>query len=219
MDEPGLHHRWDRLCARVGAFASASEADLTFETILTLYAHPPRSYHTLEHVAACLHAFDQVALLAEDKDATEFALWLHDAVFIAERPDNERRSADAAGMIAGLLGCSPPFTQRVRELILATKHDDHEPIGDAALVADLDLADLGADPDIYAAYREAIDREYGFASREHFLRGRTAFLHRMLDRDDIYATAWFRSQREATARRNLNDELRAREAELDRLAG
>ena len=202
-----MHDRWDRLCARVGAFGSASEADLTYEMISTLYANPSRAYHNLEHIAWCLRAFDEVARLAEHPDACEFALWLHDCVFIPERPDNEARSAEAAAMIAGLLGCDGVFISQVRELILVTKHDSCPVDPDSALVSDVDLAVLGGSEEEYAQYSASIRAEFSFAPEEMFARGRMAFLHRMLDREEIYSTAWYRSTLEKRARANMQREL------------
>jgi len=202
-----LRHRWDRLCERVGAFKTAEESDLTFEMLLTLYAHPARAYHNLDHIEQLLGVFDGAAMLADDRDALEFAIYLHDCVFFPERPDNESRSADAAAMIAGLLGCPPEFTSRVRDLIGATRHDSAPPRGDASLLADIDLSILAADWDTYSAYRAAIRQEFEFADDAMFRDGRAAFLRRMLDRRSIYSTQWFGRELEQKARHNLHREL------------
>jgi predicted metal-dependent HD superfamily phosphohydrolase len=215
MDHPALHPRWNALCERIGAFKTAEESGLTFDMLRTLYAHPPRAYHNLEHIAQVLAAFDAVRLLAEDRDLAEFALWLHDCVYFAERPDNEERSADAAAMIAGLLGCPAGFADRARDCIMATRHSTPPGRGDAALVADLDLSVLAAPRPEYDAYRRAIRAEFAFADDESFRRGRTAFLHRMLDKDHIFATPHFRKSAEWAARANLGREL----DELERGAG
>lgn len=208
-----LHDRWNALCERVGAFKKAEESDLTFDMLRTLYTHPVRAYHNLEHIAQVLSVFDSARLLAEDKDVVEFALWLHDCVYFAERADNEERSADAAGMIAGLLGCHPEFAARARECIMVTRHSNPPGKGDTALVADIDLSILGAGAAEYDAYRKAIRREFAFASDEQFVAGRTAFVHRMLDKERIYATPHFRAEMEDRARENLREELRELEGE------
>ncbi len=94
MSDSPLHPRWNALCLRVGAFKNAQETELTFDMVKTLYTHPPRAYHNLAHIEQVLSEFDQVFRLADDRDAVEMALWLHDCVDIAARPDNEERSAD-----------------------------------------------------------------------------------------------------------------------------
>lgn len=200
------HQRWDRLCERVGAFKRAEESDLTFDMLATLYAHPVRAYHTLEHIAQVLGVFDTIPRLASDRDAVEMALWLHDCVYFAEREDNEERSADAAGMIAGLLGCSPEFTMAVRGLIAVTRHSRPPARGDQSLVADLDLSILSATGPEYDAYSRAIRREFAFADDEAYRVGRLGWIERMLGRTSIYATAWFVQQGEDAARANLERE-------------
>ncbi|MEM1424452.1 MAG: N-methyl-D-aspartate receptor NMDAR2C subunit [Planctomycetota bacterium] len=202
-----LQQRWDGLCERVGAFATVEESEMTFELVRTMYEHPPRTYHTLEHIAHCLRVFDRVTMLADHPDALEFALWLHDAVYIPERHDNEARSADGAGMIAGLLGCPPDFAEEVRSLVLVTKHDSCPVGGDAALVADIDLAILGAEPDAYEQYRRQIRNEFVFADEEQYRQGRAAALHKFLDRPHIYANPYIRGVLEQQAIENLQTEL------------
>lgn len=205
-----MRDRWAQLCGRVGAFRSVEEADLTYETVRTLYASPERAYHNLSHVESCLKIFDRVRLLVDDKDAVEFALWMHDSVYNAERPDNEARSADAAGMVAGLLGCTPMFVSTVRSLIEVTRHHVTPGRGDESVVADIDLAILGAEAVEYEEYRRAIRQEFSFATDEQFVIGRMAFLERMLDRRTIFWTPLFQSDYEWRARENM-------ESELDRL--
>jgi predicted metal-dependent HD superfamily phosphohydrolase len=203
-----LHDRWNALCPRVGAFASAQEADMSFDMLVHLYTHPPRHYHNLEHVAQVLSVFDEVRGLASDRLCVEFALWLHDCVYVAERPDNEDRSTDAAVMVAGLLGAPREFVESVRIGIAVTRHSKYPPpTGDPALIADLDLSILAADEPTYDAYRLAIRREFGFADDPTFIQGRIAFIHRILDRESIFATRLFRKEREPVARSNLEREL------------
>jgi predicted metal-dependent HD superfamily phosphohydrolase len=204
-----LRAKWLDLCRRVCTHDDVEgDGALTFGMIETLYAHPERAYHNLGHVDVCLGVFEGVRLLAEDREAVEFALWMHDCVFDAARPDNEARSADASGMLAALLGARPGFAERVRELIMVTRHDRTPRGGDEAVISDVDLSILGATPDAYAEYRRAIRAEFAFASEEQFAHGRHAFLGRMLDRDRIYATGLFRDELEARARENMDREMR-----------
>lgn len=204
---PDLRHRWEQLCERVGAFKHAHESDLTFEMLTTMYGHPVRAYHNLDHIRQCLETYDSVRGLAEARDEVEFAIWLHDCVFFAERSDNEERSADAAAMIAGLLGCSPDFTRTVRELIGVTRHHDEPARGDPALVADIDLSILGQPTAVYDAYRRAIHDEYAWAGQDLFKQGRMAFLQRMLDKRHIYSTKLFQQDLESRSRDNIQREL------------
>ncbi len=205
----GLHDRWEALSSRVGAFASSEQAEMTFEMVWSMYAHPPRAYHSLEHIADCLDVYDRVLLLAEERDALEFSIWLHDCIFFPERHDNEARSADAAGMIAGLLGCAPPFIEKVRELVMVTKHDSCPVGGDAALISDIDLAILAAPAERYDRYRLQVREEFAFAPDDMFYAGRRVVLERLLDRSFVYATPYVRSELEEAAQQNLERELDA----------
>ncbi len=207
MSPSPLHDRWNALCERVGVFKSAHESDVAFEMLSTLYANPPRKYHTLEHIAQVLGAFDDAKMLAGDRDVVEFAIWLHDCVYFAERPDNEERSADAAGMIAGLLGCGAEFLAQVRPCIMATRHSAVPEKGDASLVADLDLTILGSSREEYDRYAAAIRAEFAFAPDEQYVPGRIAFLQRMVDKDRIFHTPHFFARMERGARENLNREM------------
>jgi predicted metal-dependent HD superfamily phosphohydrolase len=110
-------------------------------------------------------------------------------------------------MIAGLLGCPADLTSRVRDLIFATKHADAPARGDTALIADIDLSILAAQQTDYDAYRAAIRQEFDFADDDQFRQGRAAFLERMLDRDTIFSTQWFRREMEQPARDNMQREL------------
>jgi predicted metal-dependent HD superfamily phosphohydrolase len=166
-----------------------------------------RAYHNLDHIAQCLGVYDSVRGLAEERDAVEFALWMHDCVFFAERSDNEERSADAAAMIAGLLGCAPEFTRAVRGLIMVTRHHEEPGRGDPALVADIDLSILGSGAAEYDGYCRAIREEFSFAGEEPFRQGRGAFLSRMLEKERVYATGYFRKELEERARENMRREL------------
>lgn len=207
MSAQSLHDRWHALCTRIGAFKSAHESDITFDMLTYMYAHPVRAYHNLEHIGQVLGVYDQAFRLAEDRDLVEFSLWMHDCVYIAERPDNEERSADAAAMIAGLVGAPVGFAERVRTCIMATRHSSQPAPGDASLVADVDLSILSSTAGEYDQYRRQIRREFGFAADDLFVQGRIAFVHRMLGKDAIFATRLFRQTREEAARENLEREL------------
>lgn len=207
-----LHDRWEALCGRIGAFERAAHADLTFELIETLYATPPRAYHNLDHVRASLVVFDGVRRLADEPDVVEFALWMHDCIYEADKDNNEARSAETAGMIGGLLGCSAEFVLRARGLILSTHHSQPPRGGDEALIADIDLAVLGSEASVYDAYARGIRAEYGFLGEQHFNGGRAAFLEGMLGRKSIYTTAYFRSHFERAARGNMEREFEGLQA-------
>ena len=160
-------------------------------------------YHVLDHVLACLDELGRSRDLAADADAVRAALWFHDAVWEPGRPDNEEASASLAD--AALSAAHVPGARRlaVRALVLATRHDRPAGDPDARLIADIDLAILGADPDDYDHYERAVRREYGQWSDAAFAAGRAAFAAGMLAQPRIYATERYFRRLEAAARANL----------------
>jgi predicted metal-dependent HD superfamily phosphohydrolase len=201
-----VRERWTQLCGRIGR---GGDAGTLFLLLQALYAHPPRAYHSLDHIGACLGLVDEVRALAAAPDEVEFALWLHDGVYEPMAKDNEARSAAVAAVFARDLQCPRGFSERVAALIDATRHTGAPPSGDAALVADVDMAVLGSDPPAYDAYAGAIRREYAAASDPGYRRGRAAFLEALLGRPAIYHLPPLRSRFEAAARGNLSREIRA----------
>lgn len=202
-----LQLQWLALCARLSPRSDIAPAELLWHMTEALYAHPPRTYHTLAHVAAVLEILSQFTSLAANSDEVEFALFLHDAIYIPGRTDNEARSADAAAMFLRKLACDDAVTQRICGLILATAHGQERLNGDAALIADIDMAILAAPPDAYDHYAASIAAEYAFAGPERYRAGRRAFLEEQLARSSLFSTEAFRSRYEAPARQNIAREL------------
>lgn len=164
-----------------------------------------RHYHTLDHLDACLREFDAARELAVRAGEVELALWLHDAVYRSWRSDNE---AQSAALAADLLRAAPMETvERIRRMILDTRHGDEELAGDTALVADVDLSILGQPPAVYAGFQRAIRREYWWVPRARYVAGRSAVLRGVLDRSTIYQHDFFHDRYERQARANVVAEL------------
>lgn len=137
------------------------------------------------------------------RDEVALALWCHDAVYDPRAHDNEEKSAALALAAAAGLGLASDLGARVAALVLATRHDATPATAPAQLMADLDLAILGADAAAFAAYDAAIRAEYACVADAAFRAGRAAVLRAFLARPAIYATAWGRQRWEASARANL----------------
>ena len=204
--KPGARsaERWRRLGERL---ASPPERPIPFPEIVSLYDDPPRTYHNLAHIVACLDVFDDVAALADAPDLVEFAIWLHDARYAPGSSTNELESARLAETMLNRMNTEPAAIARIGELILATRHRPEALIGDAALIADVDLAILGATCAEYAAYAEAIRAEYREVPDAVYRNGRILVLQGFLERPRIYRTDWFHSQYDAAARTNLSREI------------
>ncbi|TIV07105.1 MAG: hypothetical protein E5W00_16425, partial [Mesorhizobium sp.] len=81
-----------------------------------------------------------------------------------------------------------------------------------ALFLDMDLAILGATPDAFDAYEQAVRREYGWVQEPMWRAGRSAVLTSFLARPHIFHTEEFRQRFEPQARQNMARSLKALEA-------
>lgn len=201
-----LRESWDRTWA---VLALAPEPGL-YERLLGCYQEPHRHYHTVEHLCECLGHWQTVMDVAEQPGEVELALWFHDAVYARGRDDNERQSARWAEQVLRAAGAAAPVVERVSALVMATRHAAVPDSPDAALLVDIDLAILGADPERYARYEQQVREEYAWVPAWLFRRKRRALLRAFLGRPSIYSTAHFRALLEARARDNLRLALGAR---------
>jgi len=96
---------------------------------------------------------------------------------------------------------------RIADLILATKGHAAATSADMALMIDIDLAILGANPPRFADYEHQIREEYHWVPGLLFRRKRRQFVAALLARPRIYHTDFFRARLEAAARRNLQTSL------------
>jgi len=191
---------WRRMWSGLGA---AGDGRALFEALVQRYDEPHRRYHTLQHLRECLDAFEAVAPLAERPAEVAAALWFHDAVHDIGRADNEERSARWAQEALAAAGSAPDAAARVAALVRATRHAALPALPDERLVADIDLAILGAAPRRFAQYERQVRAEYAAVPEETFRHRRRAILQAFLDRPHLYGTAHFRQALEARARDNL----------------
>lgn len=161
------------------------------------YQEPHRNYHSLEHIAAMLHAGRHWAL----DDAQIAAIWFHDAIYDPRAHDNEDRSAALAGERLRTAGWPAAEVERVQQIVLDTKH--HRPSArGAAEVLDLDLMSLASPWPEFARNTARIREEYAHVADADFAAGRRAFFAAMLQRERLFwssrGAAW-----EAPARANI----------------
>ena len=192
--------RWGSLWQRLGA---KGDPGPVLAEIERRYSEPGRHYHTLTHLEACLDTFESVRSLCERPDEAELALWLHDLIWTPLGTDNEVRSAAWAEACCRQSGLTPDIGDRVARLILATRHDGTPLSGDAAVVADVDLAILGASPEAFERYESAIRAEYAGVPEVEFRAGRARVLGSFLDRRAIFTTPVMHEALERRARANL----------------
>ena len=182
-----------------------------FSDLARRYGEPDRHYHTHRHIADCLTKLDAHRALARHPAEVEIALFFHDAIYDPRRADNEERSADWAASYLAREGLDASAVQRVRSLVLATRHDAHASDDDQRLLVDIDLSILGAPERAFDDYDRQIAREFAWLPAEQYRSGRAAVLRGFLARPRIFATPPFFAAYEASARRNLSRALSALE--------
>jgi predicted metal-dependent HD superfamily phosphohydrolase len=199
MDSPRLSlEAWSALWTRLHA---RSDPRPLHAAVLDRYSEPHRAYHTGEHIARTLTLFDGARAHLTEPDEAELAVWLHDLVYDPRAADNEERSAEIAARWLAEGGVEAARADRVRVLILATRHAAL-PEGDARYVVDADLTILGAEPADFDRYEGQVRREYAFRSDAEWRAGRVRILRAFLDRPRIYLTPEF-ARFEKPARDNL----------------
>ncbi|TPJ48406.1 hypothetical protein [Mesorhizobium sp. B2-7-1] len=182
--------------------------------LAALYQAADRHYHSLAHIEAMLALASEYRRLLDDPQAVEAAIWFHDAIYDSRAKDNEAKSAELAEKsLAGRV--DPHRLARIAALINATATHQLPPfrdahaLNDAALLLDMDLAILGAEPAAFDAYEKAVRLEYGWVEEPMWRAGRSAVLQNFLARQHIFYTTEFRDRFEARARENLNRSLQA----------
>ncbi|RWB02584.1 hypothetical protein [Mesorhizobium sp.] len=178
------------------------------------YEAEGRHYHKLGHIEAMLALANDYKASLHDPKAVEAAIWFHDAIYDSRAKDNEARSAVLAEKkLAGRTDAQR--LGRITAMISATathelpQFDNENAARDAALFLDMDLAILGAPPDAFDDYEQAVRREYGWVEEPMWRAGRSAVLKGFLARPHIFHTEEFRQRFEAQARQNMARSLEA----------
>ena len=197
--------RWNGLMQSLGL--PASEA--TFHALDAAYRESHRHYHTTQHIDDCLAQFDLLRSQADHPDSIELALWFHDAIYLPYKGGNEEKSAEWAARFLEEAGADEGTIARVRDLILATRHEVVATDGDTAILIDIDLSILGADRSRYDAFEKDVRAEYRWVPRLLYRRERRKILESFLQRERIFMTDDFHHRYESTARENIGGAIRA----------
>jgi predicted metal-dependent HD superfamily phosphohydrolase len=198
--DPLLVRSWQRAWQGLGA---SGEGLGLRDELLAAWAQPQRHYHSLRHLRDCIALLDSSLALAGQPAEVEIALWFHDAVYDPKAADNEQRSADWADAALARAGVDTEARERIRDLVMATRHAA-EPAGrDQQLLVDIDLAILGAERERFDEYEVEVREEYAWVPAPVFRHERGRILRQFLARPAIYSTPAFAGRLEAQARANL----------------
>lgn len=183
--------------------------DGLYAELVAHYAAAERHYHSMRHLDECFARLAESRHLAEHPHEIALALWFHDAIYDIRGHDNEERSAAWAEEVALAAGLQADVAARIRELIVATKHDALPGSNDGRLLVDIDLAILGAAEERFDEYERQVRQEYAWAPEPLFRQKRREILEAFLARPRIFNTDYFRSKYEAQARANLERSIGA----------
>jgi predicted metal-dependent HD superfamily phosphohydrolase len=194
-------------CAEAFAWLDQSDAG---KDVLKHYLGPQRQYHNLLHITEMkehlLAAEAEGVPIADGLAAAVFVYW-HDAIYITQAPHTSNEKSSAQMCKFALTTLVHPFSiNRACEAILATishQPPDAKLSPDAPLLLDCDLAILGATPERFAEYDDAIRREYWHVPERLFREKRREVLKGFYEREHIYFTPWARQRWDAQARINL----------------
>lgn len=137
------------------------------------------------HIERCLAQFDTLKSLAERPDLVELALWHHDVIYDTTARDNEVRSGEFARNLLQQAGIGS-VANEVIEMIMATTHQEVPPVGDAAMVSDIDLSILVADQLEYDAYALEVRQEYSWVPEEAFRAARLKVLDSIFSEGTLF---------------------------------
>lgn len=186
------------------------------------YATTPRAYHHWGHVQEVLrhHASVDQGPGWQHPQEVALAVLYHDAIYVPGRGDNESASAALArAQIARWLPEADIDAAFVARLIeLTARHGQHrredfsgDPReSDILHFLDCDMAILGAEPQAFDAYDDAIAAEYRDVMPGWLFRlRRRGFLKGLLRSERIYLSDVFHQRLEQRARDNLLRKLGA----------
>ena len=192
--------RWRQTWALVGV-RKPNEAQ--FHELRARYSEPHRRYHTMRHLEECFEKLAEIQAEAAHPGEVALALWFHDAIYDVKRQDNEERSADWARAAVLAAGLPAVAADRVRGLVMATRHNAVPGDIDQRILVDVDLSILGAAPARFDEYEAQIREEYAWVPGIVFRTKRRSILAEFLARPTIFSTRTFIDAYEAQARANL----------------
>lgn len=184
-----------------------TKIDQIFEFLVEKYSENHRAYHNLSHINYLLREANKIEF--EYFDSVYFAIWFHDVIYEPKKSDNEIESAKLAVKLLRELGLNQQTISKIEQMILATqKHSAEDIDADGKIFLDLDLSILGATPDIYQQYSQAIREEYSYVLEILYRQGRKQVLENFLKREVIYFSENLRERFENQARVNLANEIK-----------
>ena len=178
-----------------------------YHALHAAYSEKHRFYHTVNHIDAMLTHFDGVKEIAEKPEELELAIWFHDAVYKPLSKTNELDSANWAQAFLTAHSYGKAGIERVRNLIMATLHNGNVKTPDEQLIVDIDLAILGAPPEVYDQFERNVRKEYRLVPGFIYRKKRKELLRSFLSSGSIYNLELFKERYEDQAKQNLRSAI------------
>lgn len=196
--------------ANLAKYQNLTHIKKTYKLLVKNYN--TRAYHTLSHIGYMLNML-QIYLncTQENQDINNhpnlvLAIFAHDYIYNPLATDNEEQSVKK--ILQEETYKRTIQADKVKNLVLATKHDHTAQDEEEALIADLDLSILGTfEEDVWKQYTANIRKEYCHIPDEIYLKERIKILENFINRPQIFQTDFFRNLLEQQARKNLNTEI------------
>lgn len=208
LDSQGLNYlkiEWKELFASYGVQGEITEKYL--KEIIEKYSEKKRFYHNLSHIQALLKSAVKLKDYFQDYNSVRLAIWFHDVIYNTKKSSNEEKSAELAVKVLTELNIPIATINLVEKMIIATKaHSINGLTEDGKIFLDLDLSILGASPEIYQQYYQAIRKEYSWVPWFLYRRSRKSILSGFLAREHIFFTSEL-AKLEQIARQNISEEI------------
>ena len=168
------------------------------------HSEPQRHFYSLDQLAFRL---DLLATTDHDTAHLRLALYYHHITYDSCCDNNEMNSARLATDQLNSIGVKDKDTAVIYDLIRLTDPLPSPRIPLDELFLDLHRAWMGAAPDQFQKFADALRKEFSWLPDGKYLRQRMNEVIPLLDRKPIFATKEFHDQFEEQARQNLNDEI------------
>lgn len=179
----------------------------------TLYAQSHRHYHNIDHINFCLGELEKCdGVSHETRRIVTYAIWYHDAVYNPYSAENEYQSEEMfyrQHQSPSILTFEEfdAIGTAIRATAYHTKHQPNLEFS-SHLMLDIDLAGLGQDWRVFQKNGEQIRKEYAHIEDGVFNRARVEFFEALQKRPTIYYTDFFKARYEASARENVDIEIK-----------
>ncbi len=175
--------------------------------VVKYHSKKNRYYHNLSHLEHLYHNLSEVKNEIKDWEMVVFALFYHDYIYNALKPDNEEQSAKKAVKVLNYLSVDKHRILLCEEIILATKGHHISKNSDINYFTDADLTILGSDWENYQTYFKNVRKEYKYYPDFMYNKGRIKVLNHFINMPVIFKSDYFYHKFELQSKENLQREI------------